>query len=1517
VSLSSPFILRPVATTLLTIGVVIAGVIAFGLLPVSPLPQVDFPTVSVSASLPGASPDTMAATVAAPLERSLGRIASVTEMTSQSSLGSSRITLQFDLSRDIDGAARDVQAALNAARALLPTGLPSNPTYRKVNPADAPIMIMALTSQTLSRGQMYDAASTILAQKLLQSRGIGDVTVGGGSLPAVRIELNPTQLDGYGIGPEAVRTAIAATNPNRPKGAVDDGERRWQILANDQATTAKDYQPLIISYTNGNAVRLRDVADVVDSVEDVRNDGVSNGVPAILLVLFRQPGANIIETVDAVNALLPSLRASIPASVSLDVVMDRTPTIRASLREVERSLLISVALVVFSVFLFLRNGRAALVPLVAVPVSLIGTFGVMYSFGYSLDNLSLMALTIATGFVVDDAVVVLENISRHVEEGTKPLQAALIGAREVGFTVMSMSISLIAVFIPILLMGGIVGRLFREFAVTLSAAILVSLVVSLTTTPMMCARLLRPREEEPKHGRLYLASERAFNSLQSGYERSLDWALEHGLTMMLILGVTIGLTIYLYIAIPKGFFPQQDTGRITGSIQADQSISFQAMQTKLRNFVAIVKKDPAVDAVVGFTGGGQRNSGTMFISLKPLAVRKISADQIIARLRGKLSHEPGANLFLQPVQDIRVGGRSGGAQYQYTLQADSTDTLRTWEPKVKAALSSVRSLADVNTDAQDKGLQTSLVVDRDAIARLGLNQSLIDGTLNDLFGQRQVSTIYNPLNQYHVVMEAAPPFWQSPSVLSTVHVIAPNGKQVPLSDLASWGTTSTPLVVNHQGQSAASTESFNLAPGVSLSDATKDIDTAFTQLGAPVTVRGSFQGTAKAFQDALANQPLLVLAALVAVYLVLGILYESLVHPVTILSTLPSAGVGALLALLATGTEFSIIALIGVILLIGIVKKNAIMMIDFALQLEREKQLEPREAIHRASLLRLRPILMTTVAALFGALPLAVGTGDGAEMRRPLGIAIVGGLILSQLLTLYTTPVIYVYFDRFSTWSRSKMSGRLSRPQLGVGAATVLLCLLTGCAVGPDYKRPKVDTPPLFKETEGWKVADPQDAAPRGNWWDVYNDPVLDKLVEQVKVSNQNVLAAEAQYRQALALVSGARSQYFPQITGNVSSTRSQNALTAEVSGAATTTTTTGTGANGTTQTVVPAQTRTSDRVSLSLAWELDVWGRIRRTVESDKAAAVASESDLANALLSAQAMLVQSYVQLRATDTDLDLYEHSIVSYVRALTITQNRYDAGVAQRTDVTQAQSQLESARAAAFDLAVTRHTLEHAIAVLTGQPPSELAIARTNTLPDVPETPALVPATLLERRPDIAAAERRTAAANAQIGVARAAYFPDLSLTGTGGYESNEFSSLFSVPNRFWSLGPNLAQTIFDAGAIHAQVKQNIAAYDFNVATYRETVLTAFQDVEDNLATLKLLAQESAAEVNAAKAAEQTLDITQNQYQAGTVDYLNVVTAQQTALTAERAVRDLANRRLTASVGLLKALGGGWRTSDLAH
>jgi multidrug efflux pump len=1017
VNLSAPFIARPVATTLLTIGLALAGVAAFRLLPVSPLPQVDFPTISVSASLPGASPETMAATVATPLERSLGRIAGVTEMTSNSSLGSSRVTLQFELSRDIDGAARDVQAALNAARSLLPTGLPGNPTYRKVNPADAPIMILALTSDTMTQGQMYDAGSTIIAQKLSQLSGVGDVQVGGSSLPAVRVELDPPKLNKYGIGFEDVRTVLAATNANRPKGSLEGGDRHWQIQANDQAKKAVDYLPLIVAYRNGAAVRLTDLGQVVDSVQDLRNAGSSNGKPSVLIIISRQPNANIIETVDSVTEMLPQIRASIPSAIKLDVVMERTTTIRASLRDVERTLIVAVCLVVIVVFVFLRHWRATLIPSVAVPVSLVATFAAMYLFGFSLNNLSLMALTIATGFVVDDAIVVLENVSRHIERGVAPFQAALKGAREVGFTVLSMSLSLIAVFIPILLMGGIVGRYFREFAVTLSVAILISLALSLTMTPMMCSRLLLPASER-RHGRLYDWSERGFEGLRRGYEKSLAWVLTHGVLMMLILLAVVCLNVYLYVIIPKGFFPTQDTGRLIGFIQADQSISFQAMQPKLAGFIDIVRADPAVENVVAFTGGAQRNTGRMFVQLKPLAERKESADKIIARLRIKLANEPGANLFLNPVQDIRVGGRQANATYQYTLQADDLDELRTWEPRIRAALSRLPQLVDVNTDQQDKGLQTSLVIDRDAAARLGVSPRLVDTTLNDAFGQRQVSTIYSALNQYHVVMEAAPEYWQSPGALDDVYISVAKGAQVPLSAIAHYAPTNTALGVNHQSQFVASTISFNLPEGTSLGQATIAIDRALAELGVPATIRGSFQGTAQAFQASLNSQPWLILAALLTVYIVLGILYESYVHPLTILSTLPSAGVGALLALLLFKTEFSVIALIGVILLIGIVKKNAIMMIDFALDAERHRGKNSRDAIFEACLLRFRPIMMTTMAALLAAIPLALGNGDGAELRRPLGISIVGGLIVSQMLTLYTTPVVYLYLDRFSLWTR-------------------------------------------------------------------------------------------------------------------------------------------------------------------------------------------------------------------------------------------------------------------------------------------------------------------------------------------------------------------------------------------------------------------------------------------------------------------------------------------------------------------
>ncbi|MFS8935150.1 multidrug efflux system, subunit C [Cupriavidus taiwanensis] len=1074
-NLSAAFIHRPVATALLTLGILLAGLAALRLLPVSPLPQVDFPTISVSASLPGASPETMAATVATPLERALGTIAGVTEITSSSSLGSTRVTLQFDLSRDIDGAARDVQAAINASRATLPTSLPNNPTYRKVNPADAPIMIIALTSPTMTRGQLYDAASTILAQKLSQVEGVGQVTIGGASLPAVRVELNPTALNNYGISLEDVRNTISATNANRPLGTLENASSNWQVYANDQAMKAEDYLPLIIRYatpgtyssasagaliastanatasggvstkvvngvtvttlttssgtttitsgaTGGTSatsgpnsfavpVRLRDVANVVDSVQDTRNAGSANGKPSVLLVLNRSPGANIIETVDRVNEMLPQLQKMIPAAISMDVMMDRTPTIRASLREVEHTLMISVALVIMVVFVFLRNVRATLIPSVAVPVSLIGTFSVMYLAGFSLNNLSLMALTIATGFVVDDAIVVLENISRHIEEGMKPLAAALRGAREVGFTVLSMSLSLIAVFIPLLMMGGIVGRLFQEFAITLSVAILVSLVVSLTTTPMMCARMLRPVEPE-QQGRFFRATERMFQWLHDGYARSLSTALRFSPLVWLVLIATIALNVWLYVIVPKGFFPQQDTGRLIGFIRADQATSFQAMRGKLDSFIKIVQSDPAVENVTGFTGGSQRNTGQMFVTLKPLAQRE-SADTIIARLRDKLAKEPGARLFLQSVQDIRVGGRQSSSQYQFTLQSDDLEVLRAWEPKVRAALSNLKGLEDIDTDTNDKGLQTSVIIDRDAASRLGVTAQQVDAVLNDAFGQRLVSTIYHPLNQYRVVMELSQEYLQGPEALKDIYVVTGNGNRVPLAAFARVTPSSTPLGVNHQGQFAASTISFNLAEGTSLSQATDAINREMARIGAPETLRANFQGGAKAFQDSLKSQPILILAALITIYIVLGVLYESYVHPLTILSTLPSAGVGALLALLASKTDFSIIALIGVILLIGIVKKNAIMMIDFAIDAERREGLSPRDAIYRACLLRFRPILMTTMAALLGAVPLALGRGDGAELRAPLGISIVGGLVVSQLLTLYTTPVVYLTLDRW------------------------------------------------------------------------------------------------------------------------------------------------------------------------------------------------------------------------------------------------------------------------------------------------------------------------------------------------------------------------------------------------------------------------------------------------------------------------------------------------------------------------
>jgi multidrug efflux pump len=1024
-NISAPFIRRPVATALLTIGFVLGGIVGFRLLPVSPLPAVDYPTIQVSASLPGADPETMATSVAAPLERQFGMIAGVTEMTSSCTKGSASIVLLFDLDRNIDGAARDVQAAINAARGYLPTNLPSNPTYRKVNPAEAPILLIALTSDTVGTEKIYDVAQTVLAQKLSQVDGVGQVFVGGSSLPAVRIDLNPLALNNYGITLESVKAVLSKTNVNVPKGQISDSSRTWEIQANDQIRDASRYRSILVTYKNGAAVCMKDIASVQNSVEDLRAMGLVNGKHAIMLVIFRQPNANIIETVDRIRGMLPQLEASLPGDIKTNVVMDRTPPIRASLRDVERTLCISGLLVVLVVFLFLRNLHSTIIPGVAVAVSITATFGAMYLFGFSLNNLSLMALTIATGFVVDDAIVVLENITRHVEQGMTPMKAAFKGSGEIAFTVLSMSISLVAVFIPILLMGGMVGRLFREFAMTLSTAVMMSLLVSLTLTPMMCAFILK--QERHTQGRFFIIGEKFFSGLHHGYEVSLRWALRHSRFMFAVTIIMLGVNIYLFVIIPKGFFPEQDTGRLSATIQADQDISFQSMSAKFETIVRIVQDDPDVEYVAGYfgSGGGGATANTvrMFISLKPFENRKSNAWQVIARLRKKLSHIPGAPTFMQPVQDMRIGGRSSAALYQYTLQGENFQELTTWAPRLLGKMRGIPQLADVNSDQQEKGLQTSVVVDRDTAARLGVSARTIDNTLYDAFGQEQVSIMYTLLNQYHVVMEIDPKFLEHPDSLKNIYVNSSNGTPVPLSAFAHFERSRTSLAVTHQSQFPAITLSFNVAPNVSLGDAVKIIEAAKREMKMPSSIRGSFQGTAQAFAASLSSEPYLILAALLVVYLVLGILYESYIHPITILSTLPSAGVGAVIALMLTKTDLSIIAIIGVILLIGIVKKNGIMMVDFALEAERRGGKNPEESIYQACLLRFRPIMMTTMAALLGALPMAAGTGVGSELRRPLGIAIIGGLIFSQMLTLYTTPVMYLYMDRFRLWCKRIRKG--------------------------------------------------------------------------------------------------------------------------------------------------------------------------------------------------------------------------------------------------------------------------------------------------------------------------------------------------------------------------------------------------------------------------------------------------------------------------------------------------------------
>ncbi|MCU1301601.1 MAG: acriflavin resistance protein [Candidatus Sulfotelmatobacter sp.] len=1028
-NISAPFIRRPIGTSLLAAALLLSGILAFNYLPVASLPRVDFPVIQVGAGLPGADPQTMASAVATPLERQFGRISAVNQMTSTSQLGSTSIVLQFDLNRNIDAAGRDVQAAINAARSQLPANLPNNPSYRKANPADAPILILALTSDTETVPQMYDAADSILAQKLAQVSGVGTVFVGGAAQPAVRAEVNPMLLNKLGVGLDTVRNALNLANANRAKGQLSNDRTSWSLDDTDQLFTADQYRPLIVAYRNGAPVRLGDVADVQDSVSDVRNIGLANGKPSVLIIVFRQPGANIIETVDRVVALMPYLQSSISPAISLTIAMDRTVTVRASVKDIEFTLILSIILVILVVFVFLRTVRATIIPSVAVPLSLVGTFGGMYLLGFSLDNLSLMALAISTGFVVDDAIVVLENITRYVEQGMGAVEAAFKGASEIGFTVLSMSTSLVAVFIPLLLMGGIVGRLFREFAITLSIAIAVSLLVSLTTTPTMCAKFLRPPAKDERHNRFYRSSEWVFDKTLATYSHALKWVLEYQLVTLIVTILVACLSVFLYIKVPKGFFPQQDTGRIGGSVQAAQDISFQAMRQKMESYVKIVMTDPAVSTVVGFAGGNTiSNQGRFFIMLKPLAERgqcknlhfwqscpNVSADDVINRLRGKLSVVPGATLYLQSAQDLTIGGRQSNAQYQYTLQGEDLNELNDWAPRLLAKMRKLPDLRDVNTDQQDKGLQAKLVIDRDTASRLGVAAQDIDNALYDAFGQRQVSTMYRPLNQYHVVMEVAPQFQQTPEALQNIYLRASNGSPIPLAAFTHYVPSNIPLAVNHQSQFPSVTISFNLAPGVSLGQATLAINDAERSIGFPSSIQASFQGTAAAFQDSLSSEPVLILTALITVYIVLGMLYESYIHPITILSTLPSAGVGALLALLLTHNELNVIGTIGIILLIGLVKKNAIMMIDVALEVERTQGKRPAEAIYEACLLRFRPIMMTTMAALLGGLPLALGRGTGSELHRPLGITIVGGLIVSQALTLFTTPVVYVYLDRLRT----------------------------------------------------------------------------------------------------------------------------------------------------------------------------------------------------------------------------------------------------------------------------------------------------------------------------------------------------------------------------------------------------------------------------------------------------------------------------------------------------------------------
>jgi multidrug efflux pump len=1533
-NLSAPFIRRPIATTLLTIGIALSGIAGFFILPVAPLPQVDFPAISVNAQLSGASPETMAASVATPLERRLGVIAGVNEMTSQSSAGSTRIALQFDLNRDIDGAAREVQAAINAARNDLPATLRNNPTYRKMNPADAPVIILALTSKTRTPGQIYDAVSNIVSQKVAQVQGVGDVEIGGGSLPAVRVELNPFSLHRFGIASDDVRAAIQAATANRPRGAVENDDRRLQIEVDNPGRDIATYRRIVIAWRDGAPVHLGDVAQVREGPENTRLLGLFNGQPAVIVLVTRQPGANIIETVDGVRALVPMLRAQLPQDIDLQVASDGTSSIRASLREIELTLVVSVVLVILVVGFFLRGVRATLIPAVATVVSLLGTFGVMSLLGYSLNNISLMALTVATGFVVDDAIVVLENIHRWRERGVSRLRAALRGAREVGFTVLSISASLVAVFIPMLFMGGQPGRLFAEFAVTLSVAVAISLVISLTTTPMMCAWLLPAREEKVKLSRFSRWTGRINGALLRTYGRSLDWALASKGLVMLILMAVIALNVYLYVNVPKGFFPQQDSGQLNGGLRADQSISSSAMQDKLRQVVGIIRADEAVDSVVGFTGGGRLGGGFLFVNLKPLGERGVGGQAVIARLRPQLAQVTGLQVFLNPLQDLRMGGRSSRSTYQYTLRSDNLATLQLWATRLADALKTVPMLEDVDTDQSENAVESFVTIDRDAAARLGVTAIDIDNALYNAFGQRAVATVFGELNQYRVVMEWSPRDARGPSALDDVFVPAsrtaeslvanPGSRDpstgnalandvrtmVPLSAVARFSENPAPAAIAHQGTELATTVSFNLAEGANLADARTAITEAEARIAMPTSVRGSFQGSALSAQQSQGQQPLLILAAIAVIYIVLGILYESLVHPLTVLSTLPSAGVGAVLALLIFRMEFSLIALIGVFLLIGIVKKNAILIIDFALEAQRTRGLSPVDAVREACMQRFRPILMTTLAAGLGALPLAIGFGEGAELRRPLGVAIIGGLIASQLLTLLTTPVVYLLLERWrrrggprgderrGEWRDEPRQGGPRRGPLGAvpssrAALALLLPLLigvAGCASTEPETTPPMTVPDAWRAPQlvtaidvPWVSASGELPA-HGRWWMGFGDPVLNALVEAAPDGSPTVAAAAANLARAQATWSQQAASRWPTLGLDASATRSggEGALS---------------GGN-------------EFQTGLSASWAPDLFGRVSGLVRSAGASAQANQADLAGARLTVQAGVATNVLALRSADAEAQLLDRTITAYERSLAIARNRYDAGVAPKSDVLQAQTQLANARADRAAVQAQRERLFNAAAVLAGRAPSQFVLEPAAWAGDMPRVPAGVPSLLLRRRPDVASAERQVAAAGAQIGAARAAYFPSISLSASAGVGSTRVSDLFNASNLLWSIGAAAAQTLFDAGATRAAVRVAEADRDAALATYRQTVLTAFEEVENGLGDLQSLSQQLQWRREASAAADQTEQQVENRYRAGQVGYVEVVSAQTSALSARRSVVQLQGSLQTSAIALIQALGGGW-------